>query len=586
VVATATGPNTVSVTIPGTGISGNLQDQAWRMVYIGGNGTFTTNSLITVTPDYDDNEGKSIHLHASRYDLGFGNETYQSVLYFVDPTTDANVVPTQRSASIRYKQGTFGGAGVVVTPWYNYNDGSFLGSEALGVWRQSDNGVNNTKTGVNSTDGNPGTHGLYIGRGAIEFFQDLEGGETPNTDGLTYIVLPGINSGDGSCWIGQFSANPYKLIEPNVEKPIPTFSLGSKPSTRLIENFPPEGLEAYERVPGNIALTWDVRNRVSINNANLTSTFNSNGNVRIQAGSAVIGNVGVDYGAGIIFPDGSYQYTAWSGSGGTGGGSNVQILDEGTTLTNAVSSINFVGNGVIANVTGSNVTVTISKLTGAQGPQGPRGPQGSQGPQGPQGPQGVSGPQGPSGPRGAQGPQGPSGVSDVPGPQGPQGPSGPSGPEGPQGVQGPSGPSGPQGVQGPQGPQGVQGPQGPTGAGVQGPTGPQGPQGQTGPAYNDTYASIGSIYGSVTLNRDTASIQRATAIGNIALTVPSNFTMGQSLTLIVEQGGAGNCVATYDAAYKFASNYKTLSTTVGSIDMINMFYDGTTIFCTLTAGYV
>jgi hypothetical protein len=58
------------------------------------------------------------------------------------------------------------------------------------------------------------------------------------------------------------------------------------------------------------------------------------------------------------------------------------------------------------------------------------------------------------------------------------------------------------------------------------------------------------------------------------------------MTLIVEQGGSGNCVATYDAAYKFASNYKTLSTTVGSIDMINMFYDGTTVFCTLTVGYV
>ena len=48
-------------------------------------------------------------------------------------------------------------------------------------------------------------------------FEDLEGGETPNANGLAYIILPGINSGDGSCWIGQFSANPYKLIEPNVE---------------------------------------------------------------------------------------------------------------------------------------------------------------------------------------------------------------------------------------------------------------------------------------------------------------------------------------------------------------------------------
>ena len=52
---------------------------------------------------------------------------------------------------------------------------------------------------------------------------------------------------------------------------------------------------------------------------------------------------------------------------------NISIYDEGVFLTPTVSAINFVGNGVTANATGSNVTVTVIS-TGAQGPQGPSGP--------------------------------------------------------------------------------------------------------------------------------------------------------------------------------------------------------------------
>ena len=42
------------------------------------------------------------------------------------------------------------------------------------------------------------------------------------------------------------------------------------------------------------------------------------------------------------------------------GGANITISDEGTMLTNAVASINFVGNGVTATNSGNAVTVTVS----------------------------------------------------------------------------------------------------------------------------------------------------------------------------------------------------------------------------------
>jgi len=46
---------------------------------------------------------------------------------------------------------------------------------------------------------------------------------------------------------------------------------------------------------------------------------------------------------------------------------NIAVRDEGTTITNALSSINFVGSGVSAIATGSNVTVTITGGGGGGG---------------------------------------------------------------------------------------------------------------------------------------------------------------------------------------------------------------------------
>ena len=188
------------------------------------------------------------------------------------------------------------------------------------------------------------------------------------------------------------------------------------------------------------------------------------------------------------------------GGGGAGGGA-VAVSDEGSLLTSTATSFNFVGSGVVATVSGTDITVTIPGggigPTGPTGPAGgPTGPQGPTGNTGAQGPQGVSGPQGPVGPTGAgvagaQGPQGPQGVTGSQGPQGVTGPQGPIGNTGAQGPQGVVGAQGPQGVAGPQGPQGEQGPQGPSGVsdipGPQGPSGdtgaqgPQGPQGDIGP---------------------------------------------------------------------------------------------------------
>jgi hypothetical protein len=52
---------------------------------------------------------------------------------------------------------------------------------------------------------------------------------------------------------------------------------------------------------------------------------------------------------------GTLTINSTAGSSGT----NLEIRDEGITLTSAATSLNFVGNGVVASNTGSDVTVTI-----------------------------------------------------------------------------------------------------------------------------------------------------------------------------------------------------------------------------------
>jgi hypothetical protein len=63
------------------------------------------------------------------------------------------------------------------------------------------------------------------------------------------------------------------------------------------------------------------------------------------------------------------------------------------------------------------------------------------------------------------------------------------------------------------------------------------------------------------------------------------MAVAQSFTIIFVQDGTGGRTLTTSGSFKFASAYKTLSIAGNSIDMLNIFYDGTTYYCTLTTGY-
>jgi hypothetical protein len=55
------------------------------------------------------------------------------------------------------------------------------------------------------------------------------------------------------------------------------------------------------------------------------------------------------------------------------------------------------------------------------------------------------------------------------------------------------------------------------------------------------------------------------------------------MTLILTVGGTGSYTLT--SSMKFLNGYKTLSSGVGAIDIITVFYDGGTYYASLTNGY-
>ena len=105
-------------------------------------------------------------------------------------------------------------------------------------------------------------------------------------------------------------------------------------------------------------------------------------------------------------------------------------------------------------------------------------------------------------------------------------------------------------------------------------------------AYAEKQVSLGTtVSGTVTINNSQGPVQTMTLTGSITINTAnmSNFVTGKSVTLIITQGGSGSYTLTSDI--KFAGASKTLSTAVGAIDTITIYYDGTNYLASLVKGY-
>jgi hypothetical protein len=102
--------------------------------------------------------------------------------------------------------------------------------------------------------------------------------------------------------------------------------------------------------------------------------------------------------------------------------------------------------------------------------------------------------------------------------------------------------------------------------------------------FNETYSNGGNVSGTLTPDAAAATIFNYTLTGNITLSSLANASAGTSMTIILNQDGTGN--RTLTSTMKFAGNVNTLSTAANSIDVMSVFYDGTTYYASLTKGYV
>ena len=103
--------------------------------------------------------------------------------------------------------------------------------------------------------------------------------------------------------------------------------------------------------------------------------------------------------------------------------------------------------------------------------------------------------------------------------------------------------------------------------------------------YREFVHTQGNVSGTFAPNAYAGPVQTITATGNITLSVPTGMDTGSSIVLIIRQDGTGSRRLTANSSYKFAGNFRTLSTSANSTDTLSVFYDGSAYLCNLTTGY-
>ena len=89
--------------------------------------------------------------------------------------------------------------------------------------------------------------------------------------------------------------------------------------------------------------------------------------------------------------------------------------------------------------------------------------------------------------------------------------------------------------------------------------------------------------GTLTPDPADGTVQKATLTGDITINALSNASAGQTVTLILTQPSSGNYTLT--STMLFAGGDKTLSTASDAVDIMTIFYDGSTYYASLSRGF-
>jgi len=154
-------------------------------------------------------------------------------------------------------------------------------------------------------------------------------------------------------------------------------SIGTLSSLAVTGNITAGNVNSGNLLTANyIAGALTTANQPNITDVGTLSNLTSNGTINFTNASNVslgnVSNLKITGGtnAYVLSTDGAGNLSWVAQSGGGGGSANIQILDEGNILTNAVASINFAGNAVVATANGNAVTVTINASSSNAGDGG------------------------------------------------------------------------------------------------------------------------------------------------------------------------------------------------------------------------
>lgn len=93
---------------------------------------------------------------------------------------------------------------------------------------------------------------------------------------------------------------------------------------------------------------------------------------------------------------------------------------------------------------------------------------------------------------------------------------------------------------------------------------------------------LGTTGGTIAPDPANGSVQSITLNSALTINAFTNPTAGESLTLIINGGTAYTAIT---STMKFAGGIKTLTGTAGCIDILSVYYDGTTYYASLNKGF-
>jgi hypothetical protein len=100
--------------------------------------------------------------------------------------------------------------------------------------------------------------------------------------------------------------------------------------------------------------------------------------------------------------------------------------------------------------------------------------------------------------------------------------------------------------------------------------------------YTEPIYDLGTTGGTIAPNVANGNVQKITLNAALTINAFTSPVAGQSLTLIIYGGTAYTSIT---STMKFAGGIKTLTGTASCIDILSVYYDGTTYFASLNKGF-